>query len=325
MLKRHIHLALIIACVSICLAGLSLFYIFQQGNHHQIGELVFSQTQASLHILQKIVIQRQGQTITLLKDDQFWRVKEAHNYYANFNILHDLLENITSSRILGISLAKQAQSVSAREPTDKDYTKISMYGINNQSLDKVLIHDADQSNNSRQAVIPPLADSYIVSGEYNLPQHLTSWLPQPLISITHTNLKAIQINQNKIERFSHAETFHIAQDKLKKINPTNMVNFEFLTHNLIYSDVISAQDFDDTKYPHRTELNFTCFSGLIYRLTIYTNGQEYWSSLNLLTEPLSTIESNDYIRANKFLYDGWFFKLPNSTGKQLFYYKFNFQ
>ena len=60
------------------------------------------------------------------------------------------------------------------------------------------------------------------------------------------------------------------------------------------------------------------FQGLVFYLDFYNNEHnEEWLHITLSTTPLPMSIVNDYIKDNKFLYEGWYFRLSPETSKIL--------
>ena len=63
------------------------------------GNLVFSDNAGNIPEFSKIVISRPDNVITVYKDDIVWRVAEADNYYADFNLMRSLTDAVSSAHI----------------------------------------------------------------------------------------------------------------------------------------------------------------------------------------------------------------------------------
>ena len=152
----------------------------------------------------------------------------------------------------------------------------------------------------------------------NFPETLSSWLQQPLVSIEERNIQQFSLNQIQYSRKDKSQAFTTSSpNKLSAVKITQILQkFKYLS----YEEVVSAQNFDDTLYPHRAEIVLTDFSGLVRHLEILTDNSTYWLKQTFSTTPLPTRETNDYIKNNSFLYDGWYFKVSPQEGKRLYTY-----
>ena len=89
----------IIASILTIISGVCL-YISEINLKKSIkGDLIFANIANDINIINKVVIKTSDKLITAYNDENLWRILEADNYYANFNKIHKLLENIASAKI----------------------------------------------------------------------------------------------------------------------------------------------------------------------------------------------------------------------------------
>jgi hypothetical protein len=325
MYPRLIKSAAVLAAVSLCAAAASLYWVYRSGHAHLIGSLVFAETVRPESKIKEIVIRSPGYTATLENDNDFWHIREADNYYANFDLVRSLFKNFRETRFIRKQTAtpQLLSELDLGNPYRSDAhagTSISILDEQGRELNHLILGKAGAENQTRFARIPSLPDIFTVSGQYTLPTELSSWIQQPLMSLELKDLQAVQIDGEKVSRKAPAQAFIIFENN----HPQKLVRLEVLERQLSYlgsEAVMSAQNFDDTRYPRRRQMAFTTFDGLIYNLELYADNQDYWAKLTLSATPLPTTETNDYIRNSAFLYDGWFFKLSAETGRTLFQYK----
>jgi len=321
--SRTIKIAAGIAFCSLLLVVFSLFRIYRGEQSLFVGNLVFSNSEFNENKIKEIIIRRAGETVTLIPDGDFWHVKEADNYYAAFDLIRRLYDNFRDSRFTSRKNELPSSVTGLRPasfPSEKDETDIIVLGKDEKELNHIVIGSRSGKDNLWYARLPTVADTFTVSGLYIFPDELKYWTQQPLVALKMKDLQAVSIEESKVSRRESSLPFVIFQDgKMQR-----QVQLEAIERTLLYlayDKVLSAQNFDDTLYPERRNLSFTLFSGLIYSLDIFTDNHEFWVKLTLLTTTLPTTETNDYIRHNAFLYDGWFFKLPESTGRLLYQYQ----
>ncbi len=308
---RHIKIAASMAICSLLLLFFSLQWIYSHQRPHLIGKLVFADLKAADNQIKEIIVKMPDRTITLLPDNNHWLVKEADNYYASFDIIQHLYTNFENSRFL-----RQQEEIA---PSEKE-VELRIVGEDNKELSRLLIYKRIGKENSWLVRVPSEAKNFIISGNYSFPEDMPSWVQQPLMSLMINDLQSVKTDDTKVSRNSAGKFFTSADNK----RLTNNGRLKTVVRELGYlsfDDVLSAQNFDDTKYPYHRSYEFADFSGLVYRLDLYSDGYEYWVNLNLLTTSLPTLTANDYIKHNAFLYDGWFFKLSAATGRLLFQYK----
>ena len=100
MYPRLIKSAAVLAAVSLCAAAASLYWVYRSGHAHLIGSLVFAETVRPESKIKEIVIRSPEYTATLENDNDFWHIREADNYYANFDLVRSLFKNFRETRFI---------------------------------------------------------------------------------------------------------------------------------------------------------------------------------------------------------------------------------
>ena len=312
MKPQLIKAAMILAVGSLLSAAFSLFYIYHKEQSLWVGNLVFAAAGSSDMPIKEIIVKQPHQTITLTPENSFWQIKEADNYYAAFDIMRNLRQNINEARFTAYE-----QHFPLTE--DSSATSLQIIGENGKELNHIILIRPNSEGNGWLAKIPAVEGVFTISGKYAFPDKLSDWTQQPLLSLEKRDIQSISVGNKKAFRNEPVQPFVISQ----KDRPSKVIGLENIERHIIYLpyiQVMSAQNFDDTRYPDCRNLSLALFSGLVYNLRICTDNQDYWAKLTLSTTTLPTSETNDYIRYNAFLYDGWFFKLPESTGRLLYQY-----
>lgn len=323
--SRLLKSAAALAILSLAAALAALIWVYRSGHSQLIGNLVFAETAAEEAQIKEIIIRTPEQSITLVPDNNFWHIKEADYYYANFDIVRSLFKNFQESRFTGKQTATPQlitdfALANPYKETANAGISISIIGSNGHEYNHVIIGKKNSDDITRYMRIPSLPDIFTVSGQFALPDNLASWLQQPLLSLEAKDLQALKVGDIAVSRKEPIQPFIVFANK----HPVRLAKLDQLQRQIVYlnfDSVISAQNFDDTRYPNRRNLQFTTFAGLVYQLNLFSDNQEYWLKLTLSTTALPTTETNDYIKNNAFLYDGWFFKLPESTGRVLYQYQ----
>ena len=92
-------------------------------------------------------------------------------------------------------------------------------------------------------------------------------------------------------------------------------NQDFSFDDLIFYQVTQKNDFEDWASKNiRIEMR----NGIIIRLTVLTRNHSYWVNVALDTSVMPTVEAYEFVKNNGFLYDGWYFELPQPVGSRLF-------
>ena len=86
---------------------------------------------------------------------------------------------------------------------------------------------------------------------------------------------------------------------------------------LFFYQAVHNNDFEDWD---NKKIKIIMNNGIIAELTIYAQGHSYWMSVNLTTTALPSIEADEFVKNNGFLYEGWYFEIPQPEGSRLFNY-----
>ena len=195
MYPRLIKSAAVLAAVSLCAAAASLYWVYRSGHAHLIGSLVFAETVRPESKIKEIVIRSPGYTATLENDNDFWHIREADNYYANFDLVRSLFKNFRETRFIRKQTAtpQLLSELDLGNPYRSDAlagTSISILDEQGRELNHLILGKAGAENQTRFARIPSLPDIFTVSGQYTLPIELSSWIQQPLMSLELKDLQA---------------------------------------------------------------------------------------------------------------------------------------
>lgn len=314
--------AAVLALITFLGAVASLVWVYQNSRSELIGNLVFAETDDQIGNIAAINIRTPQSNISLVLDNEFWRVKEADYYYAGFDLMRSLFENIKTSRFQRRQAAGNADydkyKLNNPYQTSADAgTSISILNAEGQELNHLIIGRRDADNLFQFARIPGRKQTaYLLSGQYILPAALSSWTQQPLLNLDAKDIQSIAINGKSVKRPDSAKPFLVFHEN----KPLKLIRTEKLFKQLAYlsyDQVISAQNFDETRFPIVKSVKITTFDGMIASLDLFTDNNNFWIRLSLSTTALPTTATNDYIKNNAFLYDGWFFQLPPDAGKAL--------
>ena len=275
------------------------------------GDLIFTNITNNINAIDKVVIKSSDKIITAYNDENLWRILEADNYYANFNKIHNLLENIASAKI--------GKKVEGEIVNQLQWYSIVIYDHKGNEIAKAEI--GKKANSETNYV--RLADNnvYISTWNTSLAVELNSWTRQPLLSFSPKEVSKFSANNENIYRYQEGDEFFNSQNnrQYKHLGYTRI--FDILK-TLNYEEVLSSQEFNDTKYSQTTQQTFTTFDGLVTKLQYFTNGEEYWVKISLSTTALPSDKVRDYIKDNSIFYEDWWFRLLPSDGQSLFTFVF---
>ncbi len=291
--------SLILACAA---------YVFHdKGESEKIqGSATFGMAAGELDRLSTIQIISDKNTITLDKSDGLWLLREADSYYANYQNMNALEDFIKTSKIL------RAENLTPDE--EKKYFSqngrtIKLYSATGAELAEIVLSTLKAGNDISYAKIKGLNGTYVIENKINFPTDIALWLQQPLLNLQPDMIKNIRINSETFTRENKNDVY-LTQNNL----PYNANKITKPLELLLFTKVLSAQNFDDAKYPEQKEIELTTFDGLVINLTLYKGENDYWLKQKISTTTLPTTAVSDYVKNNAFLYDYWYFKLSQSTG-----------
>ena len=128
---------------------------------------------------------------------------------------------------------------------------------------------------------------YLLTGNFDIPAQPYQWFKQPLINLP--------------------------DEDIEKISGIDIADFSF--SKLVFYQATRQNEFEN--WDHHN-IKVTTSDGIVVDLTIYTQGHSYWAAIDLQTSPLPTTKASQYVRSNRFLYQDWFFELPQPEGSLLF-------
>lgn len=305
---------LLVVVISTLLAVFSIIYTNINSNKRTGGELVFANAYKQISDIGNIVIKDNNKTITLIQEDNLWRVKEADYYYADYALVNELFSDFNTSKFY----RKIDNTPEDIADIKKDHSVITIFSKNNKVLDEIMIGAKEERNVYHMALTTTGQENlYLITGKYFIPQYEYSWLQQPLLQLENKQIQSIATDAKKITR-DNPQLPYITYLPNKTFKTFDATLLERELNNLGFTKVLSAQNFDESIYPESKNYKITTFDGLIVDLTILSDGSDYWVKINLLSTNLPTAETNDYIEDNGFLYDGWYFRLNPDTGRIMF-------
>lgn len=306
--------------VFFCVA-LTLFIVnkYQPNQQMETEELLFAKSYDHAMNINKIIITDSSSEKTLLLDGKYWRIPQADNYYAGVLITNALLYSINTAKTETIvhnitpEMQVETPQVGVNKPGSNG-TKISTYDKENNLIESIII--GSSKNNLQYAKRIGKNYAMMISGNFDLPKNLMSWLQQPLLQISPDAIETLilqsETGQQMAFRVQEGEPFQNVNRK-----PTNITDLLKPLSNLKIAGV-TDYEVSGFKYtdPKRV-ISLFMFSGMIYTIEIYEKNNEYWTRINLSSTTLPTKLASDYIKNNSFLYRGWIFKINPNVGALL--------
>lgn len=309
---KYLKQSFVLLLVSAIFATTSVWYISQQKKRTYGGEVVFAKTIQNLNNLGRLTIKNQGKEVNLQLEDNLWRIMEMGNYYADYNQINNLFKDFTEAKVYrrrGLATPEDKKKFGLEENALRIITRDKQ----EQVLNDVIIGQSTTNGLYHFAQISSEPNIFLISGKLKFPKQIYSWLKQPILSFSPQEISSLRIKNTTAVRKNPLLDFTIK-------GTTKATNIKSYLGALIYVpayDVRRAADFDEKDWPQQNHLQLTTFDGLVMDISIFSNNNEYWAALKISATRLPKASTNDYIKDNAFLYDGWYFKLDKTIGETL--------
>lgn len=314
--KKNLHYAAILFGSTFVIMILAMLFTDFKYPAQSQGTLVFSESFKKGSDIDKIVIENREGTITLELKDNLWRVKEMGGYFANTYLINKLLSNINTSTFY-----------SRRENTPQTLKKLSLETIHSGT--RISTHSGEKKYDSivigkqvdnKQYYFALLENNeiWMISGAFELPQEAYSWILQPILELPSSLIETIRFNKDKSSvTIGRSESYQDFSNS--DANNIKAKSLMYLLEHLTVDAVENESSFDKKEFELSQRMEIITFQGLAFNFDFYENAthDQTWIQITLSTTPLPMSIVNDYIKDNKFLYDGWYFKLPQSSRKIL--------
>lgn len=261
----------------------------------------------------RVILKNSDYTVTLVRENNYWKVAEADFYYANSLRLEKLFNAFDRAVY---SLCMKETGNGADKYGFRNGLKIQTYA-GEKLLDAYSFGNNDPYNQYR--FFRPSGENKICQTEtkFDFPQKFYSWLQQPLMQLLESDVREIKIiADNGKERLISRTAEFLPLLDTDSSRSVNLQNFFDVTGFLSFTDVLSARNFSEDTALTGT-IDITLFSGLVYKMQLFRRNDSFWLKVNLSSTALPTAGIGDYIKDNAFLYDGWYFRLSTSKGKVL--------
>lgn len=318
---NQLKLASLLASLTFLIALSAVFLVVKQDNTLETGKLFVSPE--IIFQTAEINIITPNTKVTLIPEEHLWKIKESDYYYADFNLVHSLINSLKTAKITNkqeftTDLAQELQLLSSPKTSTLSGSRIILKNSAGQEIDNIIIGKSTVNKDGVFSKRPNDTSIYTIDTYIDFPQQLTSWTSQPFIALAEKDIQKFSLKQSTYSRPDKGTKFQKQKGTDLSINEITQILKKF--QYLPYEEVISAQNFDDTLYPNRITIALTDFEGLVHNIEILTDNNTYWVKQTFSTTPLPTHHTNDYIQNNTILYDGWYFKLSPSDGREIYSY-----
>ena len=307
MYKRVLIIGTLLVSFSVLFFLAALYYRTDMNIGTKANELLFATTLKNADV-DKIRIHTKNYELTLVKENAYWKIFQADFYYADAHRLEKLFELINT--------AQETECLQQNDKPLQDKVTISTYA-QGLELDSYAFGGFDKYNQHRYYQKNGTHKICLTTANPVFPENLYAWAQQPLMQVAAADVAAVKITNGSLQTQSYirpAPGFPLLNAQGRE---ADLRNFFDIIGLLTFTDVKSAQNFDNSIFSQSAEIEITLFSGLVYRLKLFKAEQQYWLTQTLSSLVLSNRGISDYIKANAFLYDSWYFRLPPSKAAVL--------
>ena len=280
----QIKLAGLLAGISTLCAISALIFVRHTDNALENGNLYIAE-EVYTDIAEIQISTPRGQ-VTLLPEGHLWQVKEADYYYADFNLIHNLLNSLKIARITNKQEATpnliSELSLLTSGDENSQASSLSIKDSKGRVVEHILLGASTPDKEATFAMRPTDKSIYTINQYIHFPQELISWVQQPITAIEENNIQQLRLNNNQYKRKDKGYPFQTLQGK--DLTPSDFAQILQIFQYFPFEKVISAQNFDESAFATPHNITVTEFSGLIISLNIYKKGEEYWIKQKLSSE-----------------------------------------
>ncbi|MBO5038495.1 MAG: hypothetical protein J6C85_03455 [Alphaproteobacteria bacterium] len=307
-MPKHIKIAVLLLCLALPFSIVGLY----KNNQHALtlsrGNYFFEKTRNTADI-SSIVLNFNGKdTVSLVKKEGIWRVKEADDYYASLTKTNALLKLIYNTFIHRIDELHDEDNKKFGSET----IQITSYNEAGDILDLAIIAAKDLNNKYHYAKLNQNDFLYQLDGDFSLSAVLTDWLQMPILQIAYNQIKRITTDNFDVYRRFKDEELKEVQSGREVSQMRRFANYLWYLNAI---EVRHAIHFKKQDFKLKKSIKLTTLDGIIYRINLFSNDRDYWLNIELDRERLLADDALFIINENKMLYDGWFFKINPETGE----------
>ena len=273
------------------------------------GNYFFNKTRDEVKLNKIVVSFTDKNSITFIKNNDLWRIKEADDYYADFSKINTLVE------LLRNTIIYRADAIDAKEPISFDnFIRIQTYDNTNQIVDSAIISKQNDKNKYHYALLNNDNFLYQLSTTIQLSSRINDWLQMPIINLSKSDIKQVDFNdltfyrKSKNEKLMLVGTNYTKPEIYRLLNNIRNINAEEIKH---------ASNFKRDNHTYLNRFQLTTFDGVIYKIDLYKGDNDYWITVYLDKKQFISQTTYNRVKDNLILYNGWFFKINQDIGKIL--------
>jgi len=305
---KHIKIAALLLCFSLPLMFWGIVKNVRFAQTLSRGNYFFENTRVNTDVHSFILSFPNGNVITLEQKNNLWRIKEADDYYADFNKINTFIGLIRNTTIYRADEIEDSSLLNYKQ----NALSIQALDSSDKIIDDAHIVPKKDVNKFHYATLNDKNILYQLNNSFDLSPHVMDWVKMPLLAISYDQIKSIQGSKFTVSR-------RFASENLKNIEDGFVVpQIQNLISQLWYlgaEDIKHALHFNRSQYQLVQTFNITTFDGIIYIIDVLLHDNEYWLHISLDREMLISPEVLYKIKENSMLYDGWFFKINSQVGE----------
>lgn len=311
-MHRRFWIVLLIAALGAVFLQYELFWRQKANDAELQGKLVFAQSFDNGTEVDRIeIITSKGKTELVQNEKSYWLVANLGGYYADFKLMHRFLDSVNKS-VYTVRLPYSQQTASENylfnpEKEKKNSGILIRVYAKEKLLDEIIVGLPDQDERYFFARPAGKEEIWLIDGAFDLPIRPEGWLLNPVLSVAPSAVEAISVDGKTVERETEYGVFY--DEGVRLIEAKNLLE---VMRNVQAMNVLPEKEFAGAEINARPQkiIKLTTFYGLEFVCTLYYNNEgAVWLNVKLSTTPLPMAAVNDYIKDNRFLYDGWYFEV----------------
>lgn len=317
--KKSLKIVFLFVFVSVIILVGILGYQRLMNEENLRGQYTFAQVKENIKDLSKITMTtpRSG-VINIYRQGDFWRFKEASDYFVNMDMLSHFYEMINNSVITSVEKGtndslKQNNLLSEAESERGvgQGTEVAIYNSKGKLLSNIIIGkriDVDSeyvfARRKNGKYIYKISDVGRFSGE------APAWIPYPLLQIEDSYLDNVEMDG---EVFSHQQLMRLPLRSSRVRKVLQSVAF------VDYQGIVKKEDFFASAQNLTVkEIKFNMVGGFGYVLHIYKTNEYYWLEVTLVANSLAHPAVGPFVKDNQQYFSEWVFQLYDDQGELLY-------
>lgn len=304
-------------CGVLLFLGTALGYLHYQEGRDVRGKYTFDKTRQNINRLTKITLTTPGSgEINIVRQGDTWVFKEAHDYFANVEMLSEFYKMVNNSIIIAVDDKSSADKFGLELDADnkpKLGTIVKTYDDEGELLDDIVLSSITDERYNRYAKLTKRPYIYTVTQAARFSGSVEAWLPYPLLGIPQEIVQSLTWNSQTYEE-QNFENLLLHSAKGRQV----VRSLQFIE----YQGLIPVIDFVEA-YPQARARNIrvTTIAGLVYDMQIYFVEDSYWLKVALGSTKVPRKVVPDFVRKNQKYFNRWLFQLTDEQGALLYWTK----